>query len=52
MRQVVATEGMYALYKGAGVNIVRGMAGAGVLVGFDKIREFHLARTRNKDVLS
>lgn len=52
LRQVVATEGMYALYKGAGVNIVRGMAGAGVLVGFDKIREFHLARTRNKGVLS
>lgn len=50
LRQVIATEGKNALYKGAGVNIVRGMAGAGVLVGFDKLKKFHLSR-RKKDVL-
>ena len=30
-RQVVRTEGAKALFRGAGVNIVRGVAGAGVL---------------------
>merc|ERR1719376_1913491 len=35
-RQVVANEGFMSLMKGAGANILRGVAGAGVLSGFDK----------------
>ena len=48
LRQVVANEGMAALYKGAGVNIVRGVAGAGVLAGFDKLTQFTLSRRKKQ----
>jgi len=48
MKEVIAREGMSALYKGAGVNIVRGVAGAGVLAGFDKLKEFHIARKKKQ----
>jgi len=44
LRQVVAAEGASALYRGAGVNIVRGVAGAGVLAGFDKLKQIYTAR--------
>ena len=44
LRQVVAAEGVSALYRGAGVNIVRGVAGAGVLAGFDKLKQIYTAR--------
>ncbi|CAF1533967.1 unnamed protein product, partial [Rotaria sordida] len=37
MFQIIRQEGVIALFKGAGVNILRGIAGAGVLVGFDKL---------------
>ena len=37
MFQVIRTEGTMALFKGAGANILRGIAGAGVLSGFDKL---------------
>jgi len=37
-RKVVAKEGMSSLFKGAGANILRGVAGAGVLSGFDKVK--------------
>jgi len=36
MFQIVRNEGVIALFKGAGANILRGIAGAGVLSGFDK----------------
>jgi solute carrier family 25 (adenine nucleotide translocator) protein 4/5/6/31 len=37
MFQIARTEGVVALFKGAGANILRGIAGAGVLSGFDKL---------------
>jgi len=37
-RKVVAKEGFGSLFKGAGANILRGVAGAGVLSGFDKVK--------------
>ena len=38
-RVIVAQEGMKSLFKGAGANILRGIAGAGVLSGYDKMQE-------------
>ena len=40
--QVVRNEGPMSLMKGAGANILRGVAGAGVLAGFDKFKELYL----------
>ena len=37
--QIVAKEGMKSLFKGAGANILRGIAGAGVLSLYDKLQE-------------
>jgi solute carrier family 25 (adenine nucleotide translocator) protein 4/5/6/31 len=34
-RQILQNEGMPSFFKGAGANILRGMAGAGTLAGFD-----------------
>eukprot|EP00095_Tigriopus_kingsejongensis_P005829 snap_masked-scaffold425_size175135-processed-gene-0.2 protein:Tk05829 transcript:snap_masked-scaffold425_size175135-processed-gene-0.2-mRNA-1 annotation:"carrier protein" len=42
-KQIVRTEGNRALFKGAGVNIVRGVAGAGVLSGFDKFKKIYIS---------
>jgi len=36
--QIVKAEGFGSLFKGAGANILRGVAGAGVLAGFDKVK--------------
>jgi len=36
--QIVAKEGVASLFKGAGANILRGVAGAGVLAGYDKLQ--------------
>jgi len=38
-RQIIAKEGVKSLFKGAGANILRGVAGAGVLSGYDKLQE-------------
>ena len=40
--QIVKNEGFMSLMKGAGANILRGVAGAGVLAGFDKFQEFYI----------
>lgn len=37
MLQILRIEGALAFYKGAGITIVRSIAGAGVLAGFDKL---------------
>ncbi|RYF20436.1 MAG: hypothetical protein EOO77_08025, partial [Oxalobacteraceae bacterium] len=37
--QIVAKEGVKSLFKGAGANILRGVAGAGVLSLYDKMQE-------------
>merc|ERR1712168_750643 len=41
--QVIKNEGFMSLMKGAGANILRGVAGAGVLAGFDKFKEVYIA---------
>merc|ERR1712076_69452 len=41
--QVLKNEGFMSLMKGAGANILRGVAGAGVLAGFDKFKELYIA---------
>jgi len=40
--QVLKNEGILSFYKGAGANILRGMAGAGVLAGFDKFKQLYI----------
>ena len=37
--QIIAKEGTRSLFKGAGANILRGVAGAGVLSLYDKLQE-------------
>lgn len=37
-KQIVANEGGKSLFKGAGANILRAVAGAGVLAGYDKLQ--------------
>jgi len=39
---IFKNEGMKSFFKGAGANILRGMAGAGVLSGFDKFEELYI----------
>ena len=41
-RQVLKNEGFMSLMKGAGANILRGVAGAGVLAGFDKFQQMYI----------
>jgi len=40
---VCKNEGFMSLMKGAGANILRGVAGAGVLAGFDKFKDLYIA---------
>lgn len=37
-RQIMAAEGVRAFFKGAGANILRGVAGAGVLSIYDQVQ--------------
>lgn len=37
-REIVAREGFNSLFKGAGANILRAIAGAGVLAGYDQLQ--------------
>lgn len=41
--QILRNEGFMSLMKGAGANILRGVAGGGVLAGFDKFKELYAA---------
>jgi len=41
-QQIVKSEGMGALFKGAGSNILRGLCGALVLVGFDYCQDMYI----------
>ena len=36
--QIVKAEGVKSLFKGAGANILRAVAGAGVLAGYDRLQ--------------
>merc|ERR1711988_1550759 len=40
---IMKNEGFKSFFKGAGANILRGVAGAGVLAGFDKLKEVYIA---------
>merc|ERR1712228_418714 len=41
--QILKAEGVPSFFKGAGANILRGMAGAGVLAGFDEFKKAYIA---------
>ncbi|KAG2656824.1 hypothetical protein PVAP13_1KG107500 [Panicum virgatum] len=40
VKQIVLTEGFFTLFRGVGANILSGMAGAGVLSGYDQLQRF------------
>jgi len=40
--QIMKAEGFMSFFKGAGANILRGVAGAGVLAGFDEVKKFYI----------
>lgn len=44
MRQVVAAEGVKSLFKGCGANILRGVAGAGVISMYDQLQVMLLGK--------
>jgi len=44
-QEIVAKEGTSSLFKGAGANILRAVAGAGVLAGYDKLQVIFLGKT-------
>jgi len=41
--QILKNEGFMSMMKGAGANILRGVAGAGVLAGFDKFQALYIS---------
>jgi len=41
--KIIKNEGFMSMMKGAGANILRGVAGAGVLAGFDKFKELYIS---------
>jgi len=43
--EIVAKEGAKSLFKGAGANILRAVAGAGVLAGYDKLQVIFFGKT-------
>jgi len=40
--QIMKNEGLASMFRGAGANILRGAAGAGVLAGFDKFQDVYV----------
>jgi solute carrier family 25 (adenine nucleotide translocator) protein 4/5/6/31 len=43
--QILKTEGVKSLFKGAGANILRAVAGAGVLAGYDRLQLIFFGKT-------
>jgi len=43
--QIIAKEGIPSLFKGAGANILRAIAGAGVLAGYDQLQIIFFGKT-------
>lgn len=43
--EIVKNEGMKSLFKGAGANILRAVAGAGVLAGYDQLQLIFFGKT-------
>lgn len=48
-RQIMKNEGFSSFYKGAGANILRGMAGAGTLAGFDVFTNLYIKLKYGED---
>jgi len=46
--QILKNEGMMSMFKGAGANILRGVAGAGVLAGFDKFKDVYITMRKKQ----
>merc|ERR1712147_72059 len=46
--QILKNEGFMSMMKGAGANVLRGVAGAGVLAGFDKFKEVYIAMRKKQ----
>jgi len=44
-QQIIKTEGTKSLFKGAGANILRAIAGAGVLAGYDYLQVLVFGKT-------
>jgi solute carrier family 25 (adenine nucleotide translocator) protein 4/5/6/31 len=44
-REIIRKEGVPSLFKGAGANILRGVAGAGVLAGYDQLQMIFFGKT-------
>jgi len=44
-KEIVAKEGTKSLFKGAGANVLRAVAGAGVLAGYDKLQVIFFGKT-------
>lgn len=42
--EIVKHDGPMSLFKGAGANIIRGIAGAGVLAGYDELQVIFLGK--------
>lgn len=50
--QIMKGEGVTSFFKGAGANILRGVAGAGVLAGFDVVQDFYVKTVYGPDCKS
>jgi len=44
LSEIMKKEGVKSLFKGAGANILRGVAGAGVLAGYDKLQVLFIGK--------
>jgi len=44
-KEIIAKEGAKSLFKGAGANVLRAVAGAGVLAGYDKLQVIFFGKT-------
>jgi len=47
--QIMKGEGVRSFFKGAGANVLRGMAGAGVLAGFDQVKAIYIDFRESRD---
>ncbi|KAL6603388.1 hypothetical protein ACP70R_043749 [Stipagrostis hirtigluma subsp. patula] len=47
VKQIVSAEGFFTLFRGVGANILSGMAGAGVLAGYDQLQRFASRHSHN-----
>ena len=43
-KTILKKEGARALYKGAGANVLRSIAGAGTLAGYDKLKQMYFPK--------